>query len=69
MPPAVWNFRAEAPAGTAIVQDCWLAAAPEMPVTGTPLVSVVPPGVQAAVVTEACAELPDEQLPFEAETT
>jgi hypothetical protein len=38
-----------------------------MPVTGTPLVSTVLGPV--CVVAEACAELPDEQLPPEAVTT
>ena len=69
VPPESWNRRFEEDAGTGIVQFCWLFSAPEMPVTGTPLESTLPPPVHAAVVTEACAELPEEQLPFEAETT
>ena len=69
VPPEIWNDRLVAPAGTASVQVCVLPEAPEMPVTGTPLVSTEPPPVQAAVVAEAWAELAEEQVPFEAETT
>ena len=67
MPPEVWNCRFDAPAGTVIVQNCWLPVAPEIPVTGTPFVSTLP--VQAEVVADACAELPELQLPFDAVTT
>ena len=67
MPPEVLKVRLVAPAGTVIVQNCWLPVAPEMPVTGTPGVSTLP--VQAEVVAEACAELPDAQVPLEACTT
>ena len=44
-------FRSVAPAGTSIVQYWALEAAPEMPVTGTPLASTLPP--LAATVTVA----------------
>ena len=67
MPPEITNERFVAPEGTAIVQVCWLLAAPEIPVTGTPFVSTVLG--PAWVVACACAELPEAQVPFDAWTT
>ncbi len=66
-PPVVVIARLVAPAGTLMVQNCWLPVAPEIPLTGTPLVSTLP--VQAWVVVCACAELAELQVPLEACTT
>src|SRR5678815_589342 len=67
VPPEITNFRLVAPEGTTMVQVCWLLRAPEMPVTGTPFVSTVLGPV--CVVADACAELPELQVPLEAVTT
>ena len=67
VPPEIWNCRLDCPEGTVIVQNCWLPVAPDIPVTGTPLVSALPG--QAEVVACACAEFPELQVPFEAVTT
>jgi hypothetical protein len=41
VPPAMVNFRLLAPAGTFIVQNCWLPEAPLMLLTGTPFCSTL----------------------------